>query len=295
MRILTIFIITFLSIANLSAQTQQDTIHYFDDLFPKSGLFMKPDSPKNGTWIAFCETNKNQIGLILHYMNGKLNGEMVSYWPNGNIQQKGFYQDGCFVGLNEKWYEGGIKESVSNCKIIDVKLSFYECSLLDYWTSDGKQLIIDGTGSYLSYYDNGILQVNGNYHQGNQTGKWTWYYSNGNLQYIENFIDGKEDGEYIYYFINGNIRTTGTYSKGKQVGKWEEWYQDGKPRQTEYWTDGIMQGDAKYWYSNGQLSSEGNYNLGNENGIWKYWDENGKLVNEIRYSNGEIVEEKNYR
>ena len=295
MRTFILLILVFISFLNLSGQTRQDTIHYFDNLFPKSGLFIRPDSLQDGTWIAFCETNSNQIGLKLHYKNGKRNGETISYWPNGNIQQKGFYQDGCLVGLNEKWYENGIKESESTCEIIDSKLYSSSCSEFNYWTNDGKQLIKDGTGKYFSYHDNGILQVSGAYLKGNQTGKWTWYYNNGNLQYVESFLDGKQDGEYVFYFINGKVRTKGTYSNGKQVGKWEDWYQNGKPRQTEYRTDGKLNGEANYWYANGQLYTSGFYKMGKEDGSWKYWNEEGTLEKEEIYLNGKLLQTKNFR
>ena len=295
MRQVILTILTFYSLLNLSGQIRQDSIYYFDDLFPKSGLFIRPDSLQDGTWIAFCETNKNQVGLKLHYKNGKRNGETISYWPNGKIRQKGIYQDGCLVGLNEKWYETGIKESETICKIIDSKLNYYECSEINYWTKDGKQLIKDGTGNYLSYHDNGILQVSGAYLKGNQTGKWTWYYNNGNLQYIENFLDGKQDGEYVFYFINGQVRTRGAYSHGKQVGKWEDWYKDGKTRQIEYRTDGKIDGEANYWHDNGQLDASGLYKMGKKDGSWKYWDENGTLEKEDTYLNGKIIRTKSFR
>lgn len=276
-------------------QSEQDTIHYFSDPFPESGLFIRPDSLPDGIWIAYCETNKSQIGLKLHYKNGNRNGESISFWPNGKIQQKGCYKDGCLVGLNEKWYKDGIKESESICKAENYEKHFYHCKISNYWSKNGTQLIKDGTGKYISYHDNDTLQVVGEYRNNLETGKWTWHYDNGALQYIEYFNDGKRDGEYIFYYINGQIRTKGMYSNDKQIGKWEDWYMDGKPKEYEMRVDGKRDGEYKYWHSNGQLYVIGNYILGKEEGIWKYWDEKGKLETEEKYINGKLIETKNYR
>jgi len=276
-------------------QSSQDTVHYFSDLFPKSGLFIRPDSLSDGTWIAFCETNKTQIGLKLHYKNGYRNGESISFWPDGNVQQKEFYKDGCMVGLNEKWYENGVKESESNCKVDNIKLQHSQCDIINYWSKTGTQLIKDGTGKYISYHDNDTLQVAGDYLNGNPTGTWTWHYLNGSIQTIVNLKDGKHEGEYIFFFINGQIRTKGIYLNDKQVGKWEDWYEDGKYWQVEYRIEGKMEGEAKYWHRNGQLSASGIYKSGKQEGIWKYWDVDGKLETEEKYIDGKLVETKNYR
>lgn len=276
-------------------QAIQDTIHYFSELFPESGLFIRPNSLPDGEWIAFCETNTNQIGLKLHYKNGKRNGESISFWSNGEIQQKGYYKDGCLVGNNERWYRDGTKKSESFCEAIDLEKQFSHCNLINYWSKDGKQLVKNGTGKYISYHDNDTLQVVGEYHNSLQTGKWTWYNDDGTLQYIENFSQGKREGEYIFYYRNGQIRDRGLYSNGKQVGKWESWYQDGKNEVCEYRVDGKREGEYKYWYSNGQLSDLGNYKLGKQDGIWKHWDENGRLESKEKYLNGKLIKTKNYR
>jgi antitoxin component YwqK of YwqJK toxin-antitoxin module len=284
-----------ITLTNISfGQSIQDTIHYFSDLFPESGLFLRPDSLSDGVWIAFCETNKSQIGLKLHYKNGYRNGESISFWPNGNVQQREFYKDGCLVGLNENWYENAVKESESNCEVDNIKLQHSECHTINYWSKTGTQLIKNGTGKYISYHDNDTLQVVGEYRNSLQTGKWTWHYDNGALQYIEHFNEGKQDGEYLFYYINGQIRTKGMYSNGKQVGKWEDWYMDGKPKEYETRVDGKRDGVYKYWHSTGQLSTLGKYILGKEEGIWKYWDDKGKLETEEKYLNGKLIETKNY-
>lgn len=274
---------------------RQEPIHYFSELFPEDGLFIRPDSLSDGIWIAFCKTNKNQIGLKLHYKNGNRNGESISFWPNGKIQQRGYYKDGCLVGKNERWYKNGIKESERLCESEDYKKHFFHCNeIVNYWSKDGTQLIKDGSGKYLSYHDNDTLQVMGRYLNGLRTGQWNWYYDNGALQSVQHFIQGKENGEFVSYYRNGQIRSKGLYYNGKRMGKWEDWYQDGKNEQHETRVDGLRDGEYRYWHSNGQLSQLGYYKLGIEEGIWKHWDEEGKLEIEEKYSDGKIIEQKHF-
>jgi len=280
---------------SVSGQTENEISHYFDKLFPKNGIFIRPDSLPDGIWIAFCETNHSQIGLKLHYKNGKRNGETISFWPNGNIQQKGFYQDGCLVGLNEKWYENGGKESESNCEIDNIKLQHSQCHIINYWSKIGSQLIKDGTGKYISYHDNDTLQVIGEYVDGLRTGKWIWYYKNGFIQTIEFYDHGDHEGEFITFYANGQKRIQGTYSKEKQIGEWTHWYQDGKMEQFENRLNGKRDGEYKSWHRNGQLYASGNYELGKEVGIWEYFNENGKLEKKEIYKDGKLKRTKNYR
>lgn len=290
-----IIILLIYSTGTSYGQIIQDTVHYFSKLYPENGFFIRPDSLPDGKWIAFCEANTNQIGLELHYKNGKRNGESISFWSNGEIQQSGYYKDGCLVGKNEKWYRNGIKKSESFCDVIDFEKQSSHCNLINYWSKDGKQLIINGTGKYISYHNNDTLQVVGEYYNSLQTGKWTWYNDNGTLLYIENFSQGKKEGEYIFYYRNGQIRDRGLYSNGKQVGKWESWYRDGKNETCEFRVDGKRDGQYKSWHPNGQLSELGNYKLGEKDSTWKYWNENGKLETKEKYLNGKLIKTKNYR
>ncbi len=290
----TTFILTILTIC-VHGQVKQDTVHYFTELFPENGLFRRPDSLPDGVWIAYCETNKNQIGLQIHYKNGERNGSSISFWPDGKIHQKGHYKDGCLVGMNETWYKNGVKESESICEADDYEKNFFHCNKINYWQKDGTQLIKDGTGKYFSHHGNDTLQVVGEYKNSLRTGKWTWYYDNGAIQYIEHFNQDKQDGEYIFYYRNGKVRNQGLYSNGKQVGKWESWYEDGQNKESESRVGGKRDGEYRQWHPNGQLSTQGNYKLGKEDGIWKAWDETGKLESEEEYKEGKSVKSKNYR
>ena len=290
-----LIIVLCLSASLLYGQNNSDTIHYFSETFPENGSFIRPDSLPDGIWIAYCKTNKDQIGLKITYKNGNRNGETISFWPNGNIQQKGFYKNGCLIGKNEKWYKNGIKEDESFCIADDYKKHFYHCNQVNYWAKDGKQLIKDGTGKYISYWDNDTLQISGDYINGLQNGQWIWHYPNGAIQIIENFSEGVHEGEFTLYYLTGQVLNKGIYKNGKQVGVWNDWYPDGVNEQQETRVNGLRDGEYKYWHTNGQLSQFGNYKLGKQDGLWKQWDEKGKLISEETFLNGKIINRKSIK
>ena len=45
----------------------------------------------------------------------------------------------------------------------------------------------------------------------NKDSKWTWYYENGQIEKEENFKDGNRDGKLIYYNDDGNKQKEETY------------------------------------------------------------------------------------
>ena len=45
-----------------------------------------------------------------------------------------------------------------------------------------------------TFYENGQLEVRGNYVDGKEDGLWEWFYENGQLKTFINFVDGKRNG-----------------------------------------------------------------------------------------------------
>jgi len=293
MRFVTLLILLSTTITAV-CQVKSDSVHYFSKRYPENGFFTLPDSLPDGKWLAISDEDTLKIGLCIYYRNGKRNGECIYYWSNGKMQSKCTFQSGCRIGKSESWYKNGVKRSEDIWTIIDTTKNYSQSLLVNYWYEDGTQVVKDGTGEFLSYHPNGTLQIKEHYLNGRQTGEWKWYYSNGKVQYVENFIDGKQDGDYIFYFINGQVRTKGKYLKGKQVGLWQDWYANGQTRQIKNRVDGKLDGEYTEWHKNGVRSCCGIYKMGSEDGLWQYWDENGKLVQEIIYSNGKEISNKEY-
>ena len=119
------------------------------------------DKDRIGEWIYYHEKSKN-IMTREQYVNGKLDGKVTTYYPNGKITQ-------------ETTYKKGIKEGEDN-----------------YYSPDGillKKLLyindqLQGPATYYDAYGNVIIE--GFYKEGKKHGLWK-YYKNGTIVLEETY------------------------------------------------------------------------------------------------------------
>ena len=88
-----------LTIIFLSLLSSPSWGEYFDDLVQRNGVYYKKftDVPFSGKIYGFNVYLKTTSGSI---KNGKLEGEWVSYWDNGQLESRGYYKNGKMEG---KW------------------------------------------------------------------------------------------------------------------------------------------------------------------------------------------------
>jgi len=118
------------------------------------------------------------------------------------------------------------------------------------------------TGTYKSWYLNGIVRSENNYVYGKRY-IIKDYYPDGIL--------------YIEYNFNTDIQ--------------RQWYPNGKIK-------GIFNIDKKHelhglqkvWYENGNLHKEYNKKHGKKDGILRIWNEDGNIIRDEFYYNGELVD-----
>lgn len=170
----------------------------------------------------------------------------------------------------------------------------------EFFVSKKNPSTLDST--YTSWYQNGNLQIKGNYQRNKATGTWYYFYQNGNLQMKGDMADNVHNGFWEYYYENGNISMKGSLKDGKKEGDWEFFYENGgkkcsgnyKNDQRQglwkyYYEDGNFKAEASFendrgtykeYYENGKVKSEGDIVDGKSSGIWKYYYENGRLKGE---------------
>ncbi|HPE82860.1 MAG TPA: toxin-antitoxin system YwqK family antitoxin [Aequorivita sp.] len=113
------------------------------------------DKERIGEWVYYHEKSNN-VMTRENYVNGKLDGKIITYYPNGKITQ-------------ETTYKNGIKEGEDN-----------------YYSPDGillKKLLyandqLQGPATYYDAYGNVIIE--GFYKEGKKHGLWK-YYKNGKI------------------------------------------------------------------------------------------------------------------
>ena len=69
-------------------------------------------------------------------------------------------------------------------------------------------------GPFLAYYENGQLELSGEYADNTMSGEWKRFYKTGELMEVVAFKDNKENGPFIEYYENGNIKAEGEYLDG---------------------------------------------------------------------------------
>jgi membrane associated rhomboid family serine protease/antitoxin component YwqK of YwqJK toxin-antitoxin module len=182
-------------------------------------------------------TNKNQLPMIQVWYNdaweelpgepgsfyrvgtrdslGRWQGPVRDFFANGEVQMKGVYsdnlRDGVFIYYSDhKTYVSAGRYSKNRAVgkweqfHYNGTLASEEFYLNDYfmknmWDSLGNPLVINGEGTYKKYYDNGVLQEQGDYRNGKREGLWLGFHQNGTKYFEEYFNNGR--------LVSGRART----------------------------------------------------------------------------------------
>ncbi len=100
--------------------------------------------------------------------------------------------------------------------------------------------IVPFTGSVRSYYDSGVLFLEGTIIDG----KWEWsvmYYQNGQKQFENHLKNGDRDGTQFWWYENGQLKSTQSYEGGVLNGPSKSWWQNGAKMGENLYLNGILQ------------------------------------------------------
>ena len=244
----------------------------------------------NGTFYPSHGVIKDGKGIIkqydlqVEYINGQINGKIVTYWNEDIIKCELTYINGKINGKFKTYYSNGQLETE-----IDYINDEKNGKGKEYY-SDGK---LEFEGEYLydhrikgkKYYENGKLEFEGSYlFEKKYNGKL--YDFEGNL--ICELINGT--GKIKEYTDFGQILFEGEYLNGKKNGIGKEYRTNGKLLfEGEYlngqWKKGKKYGDEFIGY---KIEYEGEFKNGVPNGKGKKYDAASRLMNEGEYANGEL-------
>jgi len=125
------------------------------------------------------------------------------------------------------------------------------------------------TGEYKMYHENGQLNCQEFYKDGERDGETKGYYENGQLRCQRFYKDGKLDGEYKWYYGNGQLWCQGFYKDGILHGEYKEYHENGQLRCQSFYKDGKLDGEYKEYYGNGKLMCQRFYKDGERDGEYK--------------------------
>jgi len=132
-------------------------------------------------------------------------GEYKTWFPSGQPESTGQYEEGKQMGNWKFWYSNGQMKSDYN---------------LVYDTLDG---------ALIKWYENGQKLIEGTKKMNNEIGSWTSWYENGQMNSKMNYDEeGKTDGLQTNWHNNGQKSSEENYSKGIKEGEFKFWDSQGK-------------------------------------------------------------------
>ena len=142
--------------------------------------------------------------------DGKLNGVVKAFNLNGTPRVEENYVDGELLGSYQEWFKNGkLKEKGTWEKRANEKSysgSIYVYHIDSFFDSTGTQLINNGNGEYLTYFENGQLKEKVTFVKGYQQGQKLRYSSTGQISEMGEYENGEiiwngiydSDGQLIY-------------------------------------------------------------------------------------------------
>ncbi len=185
-------------------------IYNHDLLIERDGLVYVPlaDVPFTGKTTGKIQTS---------YKDGKLHGEYLNYYDNGQLYEVASYVNGKEHGEYLSYYDNGqlwYKTNYLNGKREGETVTYGEIGELL-----GRENFVDGKryGERLTYYKgylNERLKYKSNWVNGKGHGEFFSYRGNGELESKSNYLNDKLHGELINYDENGKVWETNTYVNG---------------------------------------------------------------------------------
>jgi len=136
-------------------------------------------------------------------------------------------------------------------------------------------------GQWTEYYRSGQIKATGaaagsrfgrNSFTPSRTGPWVTYFENGNLDLEGTYRDDNLHGPAVQYFDNGQKRYEVTFAEGQLTGRWTEYYRSGQIKAT-----GAAAGSR---FGRNSFTPS-------RTGLWLFFDEDGLLADASSYIDGE--------
>ena len=148
-----------------------------------------------------------------------------------------------------------------------------------------------------------IFDQNKKYIKDSKSGHWVSYYENGNKEWEGNYKNNQKDSVFTYWYPTGQILKKTYYSKGYDSvlvgwnkkgeqsvvngnGELMEFYNDGSPKGKLIYNKGKVHGKIVKWYENGNVWYTSEFKRGIKNGIHKVYYVNGQIKDSTQFVNG---------
>ena len=254
------------------------------------------------------------------YSGNLKNGPANWFYPTGELRKTGKFENNKEEGKATEYDRDG-----RIITLLTYRNGFiYTEEKINRYDSQAKR-----TGVWKDLYEDGKLQMEGNWQLGMKNGVFKFYTRKGDLEKLERYendvliideastsiLDIRKE-----YHANGTMREMGTYRNGKKQGNFRVYDEEGKESGGLLFDNDILVGegmidslgrrvgDWKLFYPDGKLRAQGKYVVGLREGNWTYFFTNGKTEQtgaykmdwphgnwKWFYANGQLHREETYR
>jgi antitoxin component YwqK of YwqJK toxin-antitoxin module len=257
----------------------------------------EPVSVRHGEWVEHHYNGQKMKEE--HYVEGVLQGEVRTWYENGQLEEVKTMEDKFENGPYKRYFEDGqlhMEGRFAKGEKTGEWKTWHrngQLAFSDVFVSDKH---IDGP--WVGKHANGADSLSGSYSNGRMNGIWTASHPNGRLKSKTLYRDNMPVGEFVEFYANGNKRLEGAFGtsqndgqRQREEGLWKEWHENGQLMREATYDDGRLVGHCQEWYPNGQKRFETNYVIAGRkdemmDGMTREWYEDGALMSEGAYTSG---------
>ena len=195
---------------------------------------------------------------------GYKQGNWIVKFPNGKVRYEGSYIDNKPVGDWKRFHENGI---------VKARMTYLPNS--------------DKVAAEL-FEINGTRYAKGIYKGTTKDSTWN-YYNNLRLVGQEDYAGGVKSGRSVIFYGDGSPATESFWLNGQPDGVSRSFYPSGKKKTEIMFRAGKREGLSLVYYESGQTEVTGQYVNDLCEGSWKFNLEDGKLIYELKYKSGVLL------
>lgn len=228
------------------------------------------DQLKDSIWHYFDE--QGGIRKVECFDMGRMHGEFITYYKDGNISDKRSFNNSLPVGEWTEFHPNGEKRAQGT------------------YNTEG-----NADGPVFYWFDNGRPEIKGKFEDGKRQGGWKYYNKDGTLHMQVLYDQGeyvkstKENGVFKDLYEDEQIKNEVTWKNGKKEGRFVEYFNNGlwEERITEPDHQlGIEGGEKELVLSGQTVRMEGTFKNDQLHGVIKTYNDKGKLIKEENYIEG---------
>ena len=119
-----------------------------------------------------------------------------------------------------------------------------------------------------------------------------WFFENGQVEIRGEFKNNIQDGIWEYFYESGQLAYKGEFTKGKENGLWQGFHDNGALLYSGQMSNGQSEGLFEWFHDNGQLERRGHHKNGKLMGPWEYYDRDGQVIEVKVFKKGTEMDHK---